>query len=1027
MIESLVLPLLSVLIPLAMWWWSRGSSTYIRQEDEDTEEDTRNEERDVESAAPGGRPRDPSIPLPPIVVRKLERPGETLSANESIECLISCIEFGVAQAECAKGRELVIIIGNTGAGKSTFVNMLEGCELERVTKEEACVVVEGGAGAEDEIVRVKPGSKPAEVMKIGHTKESMTFMPEVEPASSLGTGFSYADCPGFLDNRGFEINVANAVNIKQTITSAASVRAIVLINYQSLLADRGRGVRELCQILADLFGGRAGLVAHRGSVLVGISQAPSQVVRKGKPHAVSAKAVADKLLCTDGLPADTAELIGGLAGSVFIFDPCGEGDASWLKRPEIVRRIKGLTPIADAQSIFRTVLVPEDESGLRRVVEDLGKRIRVAMDGGAYQSAAQMLVQLRRIDRVDNVVCTRLLKTVEEHVDASLRAMEKEVLANAMRGDIVAATSALETALAPAARALQPLRGAKVMTELVASVRAMIEQRQKESVTLAEATEALKEAREDLSKHRGLVQALTQQAEATKIRLAKLDSEKLLGEETLRTSEASTREAFVAEQQRLQVRMDALSATEEKERQTLLQQRAMLEAELRKQLEEQQTQAERDKVAQQALIDASRQQQEELTRQLTEARGQLGVQQKAVELRAALGSGDTDTIRAALKSARDAPSVDARLIHEAEGRLQEMVRRQEAHTKLERQLVASPVDVAKLAAAIGEAREAQVDAAVLEAAKAQMEKAEKAAAERVAQERVAQERAAADRVAQERAAAERVTQERVAQEKEVMQATEKAAAERTTQEKAMTDAAAANFWLKMGTTEAAARKATHLDLRGKSIGSMGGVLLAGMVKINASVTCLDVRGNNISGDGASQLSAAVLGNPQMEKFNEIPIKEMRTDSLTELDLRDTHVGVVGGMVVAGLMPVMASLSSINLYNNRIGSAGAKVLAPAIRDSASLTSVDLSNNNLGDGETGYVKARDVQGSSFNVGDKVVYQRREMVVSKGKDSDGDIKMKPAVADLSGIKAIADALGVSPSVTSVRALGNSWSSRE
>ena len=224
-IESLVLPLLSVLIPLAMWWWSRGSSTYIRQEDEDTEEDTRNEERDVESAAPGGRPRDPSIPLPPIVVRKLERPGETLSANESIECLISCIEFGVAQAECAKGRELVIIIGNTGAGKSTFVNMLEGCELERVTKEEACVVVEGGAGAEDEIVRVKPGSKPAEVMKIGHTKESMTFMPEVEPASSLGTGFSYADCPGFLDNRGFEINVANAVNIKQTITSAASVRA----------------------------------------------------------------------------------------------------------------------------------------------------------------------------------------------------------------------------------------------------------------------------------------------------------------------------------------------------------------------------------------------------------------------------------------------------------------------------------------------------------------------------------------------------------------------------------------------------------------------------------------------------------------------------------------------------------------------------------------------------------------------------------------------------------------------------------
>ena len=126
----------------------------------------------------------------------------------------------------------------------------------------------------------------------------------------------------------------------------------------------------------------------------------------------------------------------------------------------------------------------------------------------------------------------------------------------------------------------------------------------------------------------------------------------------------------------------------------------------------------------------------------------------------------------------------------------------------------------------------------------------------------------------------------------------------------MTDAAAANFWLKMGTTEAAARKATHLDLRGKRIGSMGGVLLAGMVKINASVTCLDVRGNNISGDGASQLSAAVLGNPKMEKFNEIPIKDMRSNSLTELNLRGKGVGVVGGMVVAGLLPVMPSVTSV---------------------------------------------------------------------------------------------------------------------
>ena len=45
-------------------------------------------------------------------------------------------------------------------------------------------------------------------------------------------------------------------------------------------------------------------------------------------------------------------------------------------------------------------------------------------------------------------------------------------------------------------------------------------------------------------------------------------------------------------------------------------------------------------------------------------------------------------------------------------------------------------------------------------------------------------------------------------------------------------------------------------------------------------------------------------------FNEVPVKEMRTDSLTELNLSDKRIGVEGGMVVAGLLPAMASLTSV---------------------------------------------------------------------------------------------------------------------
>ena len=46
----------------------------------------------------------------------------------------------------------------------------------------------------------------------------------------------------------------------------------------------------------------------------------------------------------------------------------------------------------------------------------------------------------------------------------------------------------------------------------------------------------------------------------------------------------------------------------------------------------------------------------------------------------------------------------------------------------------------------------------------------------------------------------------------------------------------------------------------------------------------------------------------------------------------------------------------------------------------------------------MKATEVQGASKKVGAKVVYQGREMIVSKGVDSDGDLKM----LDLSGVGA-------------------------
>ena len=92
--------------------------------------------------------------------------------------------------------------------------------------------------------------------------------------------------------------------------------------------------------------------------------------------------------------------------------------------------------------------------------------------------------------------------------------------------------------------------------------------------------------------------------------------------------------------------------------------------------------------------------------------------------------------------------------------------------------------------------------------------------------------------------------------------------------------------------------------------SEGIMAISDALYVSASLTKLDVRFNGVSGDGISQLSAAVLSNTKIESFNEIPIKEMLAHSFSRLSLSQKGIGVEGGMVIEGLLPFMASLTSV---------------------------------------------------------------------------------------------------------------------
>ena len=91
--------------------------------------------------------------------------------------------------------------------------------------------------------------------------------------------------------------------------------------------------------------------------------------------------------------------------------------------------------------------------------------------------------------------------------------------------------------------------------------------------------------------------------------------------------------------------------------------------------------------------------------------------------------------------------------------------------------------------------------------------------------------------------------------------------------------------------------------------------------VSAVLKSLSVAYNDISGDAAQQLAAAAFESKSLEVFSEVPIKELRQDQLSELDLSGKGLGPTEAILLSKLINFSAVLTDLNLCNNSLGVEG----------------------------------------------------------------------------------------------------------
>ncbi len=176
-----------------------------------------------------------------LVVETLQIVQKRFEENKGINLmrLQQLVATTFEKAVVPNTQDLVLVIGNTGSGKSTSINYLLGCQMESVR-------LPSGKS----VITVAKTSK--EYARIGHTATSQTAFPEafLIPSASL----AYCDCSGFGDNRGTEQGICTAIGTQVAIQSSHNVKAImVVINFNAIKTDRAAPFRSLVATLGNFF------------------------------------------------------------------------------------------------------------------------------------------------------------------------------------------------------------------------------------------------------------------------------------------------------------------------------------------------------------------------------------------------------------------------------------------------------------------------------------------------------------------------------------------------------------------------------------------------------------------------------------------------------------------------------------------------------------------------------------------------------------------------------------------------------
>lgn len=331
-----------------------------------------------------------AIPVALLEIPESPPIPEELEVGEKIEKILSHIKNAQKAVELVRQRDAIFFVGNTGSGKSTNINYLSGCKMFPVTvKHRECIDAENP------------------VAQSGHSCTSETDIPQVFRIAE--SAHALCDMPGYLETRGSELSIANAVNMRNIIESARSNRILFHIDYYSIQAGRGYLLKESIKVLVDLFGTMEGLNQNMKSVLIGVTRIPRSEIENFEN--------------TKGQIADLAEQVDWDGKNWQVSQHCDQiipldflEQSTAPKREDVLKKLISLTPIQQSTIFYQTVLNDQDQLLILSIAKAVSNKINHLWNNWNIEGIAEEFHKLSSLQRIQHPAITQAITALRAQI-----------------------------------------------------------------------------------------------------------------------------------------------------------------------------------------------------------------------------------------------------------------------------------------------------------------------------------------------------------------------------------------------------------------------------------------------------------------------------------------------------------------------------------------------------------------------------------------------------------------------------------